>query len=98
VVARGYIWAHQHPEAAAKLTVQHYFPAAKGTSAATNLRQQILESRAFGPFSRDPHGKFSGLMTASYWNDSLKTLVKYGLIKSKPSLGSLFTNRFNPNR
>jgi NitT/TauT family transport system substrate-binding protein len=98
VVARGYTWAHQHPDLAAKLTVEHYFPAAKGTSAATNLKQQILESRAFGPFSKDPRGKFSGLMTANYWKDSVKTLVKYGLIKSKPSVGSLFTNRFNPNK
>lgn len=98
VVARGYTWAHQHPDAAARLTVKHYFPAPKGTSAATNLKQQRLESEAFTPFSRDPHGKFSGLMTASYWRDSVRTLAKYGLIKSKPSVSSLFTNRFNPNR
>jgi hypothetical protein len=57
-----------------------------------------LESEAFTPFSRDPHGKFSGLMTASYWRDSVRTLAKYGLIKSKPSVSSLFTNRFNPSR
>lgn len=97
VVARGYAWAHQHPDQAARLTVQHYFPAAKGTSASMNLKQQILESRAFTPFSKDPHGRFSGLMTAGYWRDSLKTLSKYGLIKKKSSVSSLFTNRFNPN-
>jgi ABC-type nitrate/sulfonate/bicarbonate transport system substrate-binding protein len=97
VVARGYMWAHQHPDLAAKLTVQHYFPAAKGTSAAMNLKQQILESRAFGPYSKDPRGKFSGLMTTKYWADSLKTLKKYDLIKATPAVSSLFTNRFNPN-
>lgn len=98
VVARGYTWAHEHPDQAARLTVQHYFPAAKGTSAALNLKQQMLESEAFTPYSKDPNGRFSGLMTASYWRDSLKTLFKYGLIKKKPPVSSLFTNRFNPNK
>ncbi|HLJ67217.1 MAG TPA: ABC transporter substrate-binding protein [Chloroflexota bacterium] len=97
IVAKGFTWAHQHPVQAAQITVAGWFPAAKGTSAQANLTQQKLESQKFIPFSRDSHGVFSGRMTASYWQDSVNTLFRYGLIKSKPPVSSLFTNRFNPN-
>jgi ABC-type nitrate/sulfonate/bicarbonate transport system substrate-binding protein len=99
-VARGFMWAHQHPDVAAHLTVNHYFPASKagsGVTARANLQQQVLESRAFGPFCKDANGVFSGLMTASYWGDLVKILYKYKQITKTVSANSLFTNQFNPN-
>jgi len=97
VVARGFAWAHEHPVAAARLTVAKYFPTAKGQSAALNLRQQIMESNEFTRFCRDARGRFSGIMSAAYWRDSVRTLQRYGLITSQPDVTSLFTNRFIPN-
>jgi ABC-type nitrate/sulfonate/bicarbonate transport system substrate-binding protein len=97
VVARGFAWSRVHPTQAAVLTVAKYFPAAKGESAGFNLKQQTLESKAFVPFARDPHGRFSGLMTASYWRDSIATQLKYKINTHRPGVNSLFTNRFNPN-
>lgn len=96
VVARGFAWAHQHPVAAAQLTVAKYFPAAKGQSAALNLRQQIRESNEFTHFCRDARGRFSGTMNAAYWRDSVHTLYRYKLVKTQPDAASLFTNQFNP--
>lgn len=98
VVAQGFLWAHRHPVAAAKLTVANYFPASNGSSAAENSVQQRLELQAFRNFSRDQHGRYSGLMTHAYWQDSVNTLYRYHEISTKPSAASLFTNRFNPNR
>jgi len=97
VAARGWAWALTHPAATAQLTVRTYFPAAKGISAAKNLRQQTLETRAFGPYARDARGRISGLMTASYWRDSIDTLARYKEVQTRPSVTSLFTNSFNPN-
>jgi len=96
IVARGFRWAHTHPTMAARYTVSHTFPAGKGTSAALNLKQQILELQAFGPFSVDSRGQFSGLMSTAYWQDSINTLYKYKEINSKPSAAAIYTNRFNP--
>jgi NitT/TauT family transport system substrate-binding protein len=99
-VAKGFAWAHSHPDLAAHLTVDHYFSASKagsGVTAKANLTQQVLESRAFGPFCKDANGVFSGLMTASYWNDLVKILYKYKQITKVVSPSSLFTNQFNPN-
>jgi len=96
IVARGFQWAHTHPDQAARLTVQSVFPASKGTSAAMNLRQQILELRTFSPFSRDARGRFTGLMTKQYWQDSINTLYRYKEITSRPNASSVFTNAFNP--
>jgi ABC-type nitrate/sulfonate/bicarbonate transport system substrate-binding protein len=101
IVAKGFRWAHNHPQLAAQYTVAHYFPAAaagKGVSASQNLQQQTLELKAFAPFSRDAKGQFSGLMTASYWQDSINVLYRYKLIKTKPDPSSVFTNQFNPYR
>jgi len=98
VVARGFQWAHSHPVTAARLTVAAYFPASKGVSATENSLQQRLELQAFDNFSRDRHRRFSGLMTRAYWQDSVNTLYRYHEINNKPSVTSLFTNRFNPNR
>jgi ABC-type nitrate/sulfonate/bicarbonate transport system substrate-binding protein len=98
IAAKGFKWAHSHPIQAAQITVAKWFPAGKGVSASSNLTQQKLESQAFAPFSKDSHGQFSGLMTAAYWQDSVNTLFRYGLIKSKPAVSSLFTNTFNPNK
>jgi NitT/TauT family transport system substrate-binding protein len=101
VVARGYTWAHQHPDLAARLTVAHYFSvkmAGNGVSARENLQQQILESRGFGRFSKDPNGRFSGLMTAKYWQDSINILLRYHLISRRVNPNAVFTNAFNPNR
>lgn len=95
-VALGFAYAHLHPEYAAKLTTSKYFPAAPGTSAAQNLEQQTLELKAFKRFSLDAHGKYSGTMSSSYWQDSVDTLFKYGEITTKPTPSSLYTNRFNP--
>jgi ABC-type nitrate/sulfonate/bicarbonate transport system substrate-binding protein len=106
IVARGFKWAHQHPQSAALYTVHNTFPASvagsdifgKATTANENQVQQIRELKAFDQFSRDPRGQFSGLMTASYWQDGINILAKYNQIKSKPAVGSLFTNQFNPNK
>jgi hypothetical protein len=67
-------------------------------SAAQNLQQQKLEAQAFGPYSRDSKGRFSGLMSTSYWQDSINTLSKYHLITSKPNPATIYTNAFNPYR
>jgi ABC-type nitrate/sulfonate/bicarbonate transport system substrate-binding protein len=97
LLARGFRMAHMHPDAAARLTVKYYFPAsAGGTTAAKNLQQQLMEMRAFSPFSRDSRGGFSGTMTATQWQQSINTLYRYGEIKSKPAASAMFTNRFNP--
>lgn len=98
IVARGFQWAHTHPIQAARITVAKYFPAGKGVSAQANLAQQQFESQRFVPFSRDANGRFSGRMTAAYWQDSLNTLFRYKLITHKPPVSSLFTNAFNPNK
>ena len=104
LVAQGFRWAHLHPDYAARLTVRTHFPAsAAGTDifnrpmkANTNLIQQIDELRAFGPFSRDSNGAFTGLMNRATWQDSTNILYRYGQIRSKPNVISLYTNRFNP--
>lgn len=96
IVARGFQWAHTHPVQAAQITVGKYFPAAKGTSAKANLTQQELELKAFAPYSKDVHGQYSGVMNALYWQDSINTLYKYGLIKTKPVASTMFTNQYNP--
>lgn len=99
IVARGFQWAHNHPQQAASYTVANYFPAStagSGVSAASNLKQQKLEAAAFSPYSRDAKGHFSGTMTTSYWQDSINTLFKYHLITKKPSAASMYTNAFNP--
>jgi ABC-type nitrate/sulfonate/bicarbonate transport system substrate-binding protein len=98
IVARGFAWAHSHPADAAHITVDKYFPAAKGTSAQQNLTQQVLELRAFTPFSRDSHGKFSGLMNRKYWQDSINILYRYKQITSRPNVSQIFTNKFNPEQ
>lgn len=97
VAARGFAWAHTHPAAAARITVAKYFTAPKGNKAKLNLEQQIRELQTFKQFSRDSHGRYSGLMTASYWRDSVNILYRYKQISSKPNVSQLFTNRFNPN-
>lgn len=101
LIAQGFLAAHRAPDKAARLTVQHYFPAStagSGITAANNLRQQILESRKFTAFSRDARGSFSGTMSAASWQALVNTLYRYGEIKSKPAVSSLFTNQFNPYR
>lgn len=98
IVARGFKWAHSHPQLAARITTSSTFPASKGTSAAANLQQQTLELQAFTPFSRDARGRFSGLMNTSYWRDSINILARYKQISSKPDPVSLYTNQFNPFR
>jgi NitT/TauT family transport system substrate-binding protein len=97
IVAKGFLWAHQHPIEAARITVAKWFPASGGVSAKNNATQQRLELQAFSAFSRDPQGVFSGRMASSYWKDSVNTLYRYKLINKKPAVSSLFTNRFNPN-
>lgn len=96
VAARGFKWAHSHPDQAARLTVRTHFPASGGISAQKNLLQQIKELQTYTAFSRDAHGSFSGTMTAKYWQDGVDTLYRFGLIHTKPSVSSLFTNKFNP--
>lgn len=98
IVARGYQYAHTHVAPTARLTTSKYFTASGGASAAENLKQQVMELNAFTPYSQDSHGRFTGLMNASTWRDSVGTLAKYGLISSRPAPASLFTNRFNPYR
>lgn len=98
IVARGFRYAHLHPMVMAQYTVSHSFPAGKGTSAAQNLKQQTLELEAFKQFSTDTRGQFTGLMSTSYWQDSINTLYKYKEINSKPSAATIYTNRFNPYR
>jgi NitT/TauT family transport system substrate-binding protein len=99
-VAKGFAWAHSHPDLAAHLTVNNYFPASKagsGVTARANLTQQVLEARAFSPYCKDSQGVFSGLMSTSQWNDSINTLYKYHQITKLVSPSSVFTNQFNPN-
>jgi ABC-type nitrate/sulfonate/bicarbonate transport system substrate-binding protein len=99
VVAQGFAWAHQHPSIVAKLTTKYYFPAAsagKGVSASSNLRQQTLELQTFKHFSANSKGHYDGLMSASYWQDSINTLFRYGEIKRTVPVSSIFTNQFNP--
>lgn len=99
VVARGFKWAHSNPLKATKITVGKYFPASaagQGVSAAANLKQQTLELQTFKNFSADAQGRYTGLMKASYWKDSVKILYKYGQIKRMVPVSALFTNRFNP--
>ncbi|HEX6509301.1 MAG TPA: ABC transporter substrate-binding protein [Chloroflexota bacterium] len=97
VAARGFAWAHKHPDAAARLTVAHYFPSQTGYSAAQNLRQQMLESETFRQFTRSANGRYDGLMNTATWRESVATLYRYGEIKSKPAAVGMYTNRFNPN-
>jgi NitT/TauT family transport system substrate-binding protein len=99
LVAQGFKWAHTHPDLAARLTVNNYFSASaagSGVTAASNLHQQILELRKFKQFSADSKGRYTGLMTTSYWQDSINTLFRYGEIKTKPPAASMYTNAFNP--
>lgn len=96
VAAQGFKWAHSHPVQAARYTVRTTFPAPTGTSAQQNMEQQIKELQTFTAFSRDSRGSFSGTMTAKYWQDSVNTLYRFHLIHTKPSVSSLFTNKFNP--
>ncbi len=96
VAARGFKWAHSHPMQAARYTVRRYFPASAGISAQKNLLQQIKELQTYSAFSRDSRGSFSGTMTAKYWQDGVNTLYRFHLIHTKPSVSSLFTNKFNP--
>jgi ABC-type nitrate/sulfonate/bicarbonate transport system substrate-binding protein len=101
VVAQGFKWAHSHPDLAARLTVNNFFPAStagSGVSAANNLKQQTLELRKFKQFSADKKGRYTGLMATSYWQDSINTLYRYGEIKTKPAAAAIFTNAFNPYR
>lgn len=95
IVARGFAYAHTHHVYATKLTTSKYFTAAAGTSASENYKQQLLELTAFDKFSKDRHGKFSGRMDSATWQDSVNTLFKYGETKTKPSVDSLYTNKFN---
>lgn len=98
-VARGFAYAHTHPVSVAQLTVRNFFSQlGTGESAKLHMQQQVLELQAFTPFSRDATGRFRGLMTRSYWQDSVNTLSRYGLIKTKPNISTLFTNQFNPYR
>ena len=104
LVARGFRWAHSHPDAAARLTVRKYFPSSvagkdifgRRMSANANLVQQIRELRAFTPYSRDASGRFTGLMNRGTWQSSVNILFKYGQIRSKPRVVDVYTNRFNP--
>jgi ABC-type nitrate/sulfonate/bicarbonate transport system substrate-binding protein len=98
VVARGFQWAHSHPQQAARLTVRTYFPATKGTSAKANLTQQIDELQAFTPFSRTGKNRFAGTMNTSQWQQSINTLFKYHEITKKPNAATIYTNQFNPYR
>jgi NitT/TauT family transport system substrate-binding protein len=99
IVARGFQWAHTHPVQAALYTINHSFTSkVAGASAALNRRQQILELETFHRFSIDARGRFSGLMSTAYWQDSINTLYKYKEITSKPNAATIYTNRFNPYR
>ncbi|GAC1330901.1 MAG: hypothetical protein NVSMB22_23000 [Chloroflexota bacterium] len=98
IVAQGFRFAHTHVSYTARLTTRVYFPASGGASAAENLKQQTMELKAFAPFSKDSHGKFSGLMTTAVWRDSINTLSRYGMISTRPNASTIFTNRFNPYR
>ena len=62
------------------------------------LQQQLIELRTFDQFSKDAHGKFSGLMQGGVWGALVNTLKRYKEIKRKPAVSSLFTNQFNPNK
>jgi ABC-type nitrate/sulfonate/bicarbonate transport system substrate-binding protein len=101
VVARGFQWAHSHPQQAARLTVAKYFPASsagKGVTARANLTQQTKELEAFTPFSRTGANKFAGTMNTAQWKASIDTLYKYKEISRKPNAATIYTNQFNPNR
>lgn len=96
-VAKGFQYAHTHTDFAARLTVSCCFHSlGTGETASKHLEQQILEMRKFSKFSRNSKGQFTGLMTRSYWQDSINTLYKYKEIKTKPSAAAIYTNRFNP--
>ncbi|MBV9278601.1 MAG: ABC transporter substrate-binding protein [Chloroflexi bacterium] len=98
-VAKGFQWAHTHPAQTARLTVNCCFHSlGTGENASQHLQQQVRESQAFVPFSRDSGGRFSGLMSTSYWRDSINTLFRYGEIHSKPNPATIYTNQFNPYR
>jgi NitT/TauT family transport system substrate-binding protein len=97
IVAKAYRWAHLHPVQTANYVTQTTFTAPKA-KAAQNLRQQTLEIERFAPYSRDARGQFSGLMTTPQWRQLINTLFKYGLIKSRPAAGTIYTNQFNPYR
>ncbi|MGI8824575.1 MAG: ABC transporter substrate-binding protein [Chloroflexota bacterium] len=97
VVARGFEYAHTHVVPSARFTCQKYYTASPARSAA-NVKQQILELRAFGPYSKDRNGRFSGTMGTSTWQDSINILYKYGEISSRPNPATIYTNRFNPYR
>jgi ABC-type nitrate/sulfonate/bicarbonate transport system substrate-binding protein len=99
IVARGFQWAHSHPQLAAKLTVARYFPASqagKGVSARANLTQQTEELKAFKPFSQTGKNRYAGTMNTRTWQQSINTLYKYHEITKKPSAASIYTNQFNP--
>ncbi len=99
VVARGFQWAHSHPQQAARLTVAKYFPASqagKGVSAKTNLAQQTEELKAFKPFSQTGKNKYAGTMNTRQWQLSINTLFKYHEITKKPNAATIYTNQFNP--
>jgi ABC-type nitrate/sulfonate/bicarbonate transport system substrate-binding protein len=99
IVARGFKWAHSHPQQAAQYTVANYFPAStagNGVTAAANLKQQKLEAQAFTPYSRDSTGQFRGLMSTGVWAALINTLYKYHEITKKPNAATVYTNSFNP--
>jgi ABC-type nitrate/sulfonate/bicarbonate transport system substrate-binding protein len=96
IVARGFAWAHTHHPAATNITVNGPFKSYVAKNG--GRQQQLLELKAFDQFSKDAHGKFSGLMTAAVWRATTNTLFKYGEIKTKPAVASMFTNQFNPNK
>jgi NitT/TauT family transport system substrate-binding protein len=99
VAARGFQWAHSHPQQAARLTVAHFFTAGmagKGVSAKDNLTQQIRELQAFTQFSQTGKNKFAGTMKTSQWQASINTLYKYKEITKKPNASTIYTNQFNP--
>jgi ABC-type nitrate/sulfonate/bicarbonate transport system substrate-binding protein len=101
IVARGFQWAHSHPQQAARLTVAKYFPASqagKGVSYNANLTQQIDELEAFTPFSQTGKYRFKGTMTTAQWQSSINTLARYGEISKKPNASTIYTNQFNPYR
>lgn len=99
IVARGFQWAHSHPQLAAKMTVARYFPASaagKGVAAKTNLTQQTDELQAFTPYSQTGAHQFAGTMNTHQWQLSINTLFKYHEISKKPNAATIYTNQFNP--
>lgn len=97
-IAKGFQWAHTHPDVSARYIVKTYFSRGAGETAKIHLEQQILELRAFKNFSRDPSGGYTGLMNTATWNDSINTLFQYNQLKTKPDPATMYTNRFNPYR